>query len=307
MFTVCRCRSTYITNDCIGENLSCDFHIDFKLCGRHDQVLLQKKVSQELWIVKRQTYTLACGNDLAKPFCVSHDRIVFIHSHLTAVAFVDVLQADHGRIGLHKPTMCADRYESREMELEVALASLDAILKGSIEHPEELNKLLFAPRTTRKQLDGEGSLTAIVADQRNAPCERASESTDFDFRCEIADLDERAIVVLVLEILTGNLDLIEGLILVLDEPVTERLKRVTLRLAVQNLLVSVSPSLQALNILLQVWLCGDEVIMVGFFEVRRQVLSEASDVRDRRLVQSAVVVRIRPPGNVLLKGSKVSA
>lgn len=94
-------------------------------------------------------------------------------------------------------------------------------------------------------------MTAIVADHRQPSCKRAGKSANFDLRSKVADLDKVSIIVLeldwksmsvkmhrqnsyraYLEILARHLDFVEGLVLVLDEPMTECLERMSLWLPV---------------------------------------------------------------------------
>ena len=111
-------------------------------------------------------------------------------------------------------------------------------------------------------------VAAIVSHHRQATSEGAAKPSNLYFRCKIANLDERTIVILGLrrkilnqppaypspfrtdlQILSRHFNLVKSLVLVLDEPVTQVLERMALRLSVKNLFVSIAPDLQTLDVL----------------------------------------------------------
>lgn len=174
-----------------------------------------------------------------------------------------------------------------------------------VEHSEELCELLLPPRVARRrELHSKGVRASIVTNHGYPAGEASRQPADFDLGCKIADLYERAVVLVVAEVLSRHLDLVERLVLVLYQPVAEIFQRMAFWFAVEYPLVSVPPLLELLHVLPQIGLGCDEVLLEGFAEVGRQVACESGDIRRRRFCQQAVVIRVWSALDVLLQSGR---
>lgn len=79
----------------------------------------------------RRTHRFARLQHLLELLRSSHDGLVLAHADLGAVALVDILKTDDGRVGLDQPAELADRNDRGQMELQIALSTLDTVLEWS--------------------------------------------------------------------------------------------------------------------------------------------------------------------------------
>jgi hypothetical protein len=96
------------------------------------------------------------------------------------------------------------------VEVEVATPTLLSLAQAAIEMSEELQDPLLTSAIARSRvLDGEGMDTAILTSDLQSAVAHAYSSDEINIWHEPIDADKVLVLVLVLQILSRNLDLVE--------------------------------------------------------------------------------------------------
>ena len=230
---------------------------------------------------------------------VGEDRLLLLHALRFAMLLVDILKTRDGGVVLDKTNARGERDDDGDVEEKVALPALlagrewagqsraispesqhEQDKNGPIEHAKELHKALLAPRGSDGwDLDREAVHAAVVAEDGESAEVGAMGARDVKLVRKVADANVVRVVVLVLdywkegsacvakglkkeahlEVLSRDLDLVKLLVLKLDEPVADALEIRLLGALVEERLVAIAPSLEALDVVAKGRLGREEV------------------------------------------------
>jgi hypothetical protein len=136
-----------------------------------------------------------------------------------------------------------------------------------IEHPEQLHDPLLPPtRPRRRNLNRKLMHAPVLSQNRQAAEVHSMPSIDLVLVRKVRDPNKVVVVVLVLEILTGDFNLVELLVLEFDEPVRGGFEVGPFGFLVERCFVAVAPGLEAGDVLAESRLGGEEVLLeLGLF------------------------------------------
>lgn len=187
--------------------------------------------------------------------------------------------------------MRSQRNHERQVEIEVSPTTLLALAQHSIEDAEQLQNSLLAPAVSSgRMLDSKRMNTAIVTADLQPTVADTNAADQIYVRQEAIDANEVLVLVLVLQVLTRDLNLIKLEEAEFTEVRGVGFQELNLGSSIEFFLELVPPASEFLNVFVHGWLPDDKVGLKRLPNMSgKDGLSEAGYVSFRRRRQLEVL------------------
>ncbi|KAI6762990.1 hypothetical protein HG530_008970 [Fusarium avenaceum] len=158
----------------------------------------------------RGTYRALALKGTPKLLHSKQNRVILRHAHVSTMILIHSLQCGVGRVFLYKSDVWRERNHDGYRELQIATSALLLTAQCLVKRPEELQDALLSSAVTGcRVLNGPFVDAAIMSTHLDTAIRSTNRPHEVYVWQESIDTDEVLVLILVLQILAGNLNLVK--------------------------------------------------------------------------------------------------